>query len=256
MVSSNGELLEPGCKCTRTEMAHDDDFARHAALMESMTRAPAEEPILRWWKDKAELLRDAFTDEALRRMARKAGVESATQKGALAINDELRSLAFLMLGNLCDKAISLADYRDSRTITISTLRAALEFLDVKMDTYHEPGEGRVFPSWRTHRQERVTRGARAKRGTVAQKEIEHEANNTDCVYTQRLPFIRLLKDILGRHGEIRVSPESASWIQFIIETLLIDLLHKTGYVVQQVSKGHTEDKHSEREILYSSRQAQ
>ena len=75
-------------------------------------------------------------------------------------------------------------------------------------------------------------------------EIEHEAKNTDCVYTQRLPFIRLLKDILGRHGETRVSPESASWIQFIIETLLIDLLHKTGYVVQQVSKGHTEDKPS------------
>ena len=41
-----------------------------------------------------------------------------------------------------------------------------------------------------------------------------------------------------------MSPESASWIQFIIETLLIDLLHKTGYVVQQVSKGHTEDKPS------------
>ena len=149
-----------------------------------------------------------------------------------------------MLGNLCDKAIILADYRDSRTITISILRAALEFLDVQIDTYHEPGEGGVFPSCRTHRQERGARGARAKRGTVAQKEIEHEAKNTDCVYTQRLPFIRLLKDILGRHGEIRVSPESASWIQFIIETLLIDLLHKTGYVVQQVSKGHTEDKPS------------
>ena len=220
----------------------DADFARHAALMESM-RAPAEGPILRSWKNKAELLRDAFTDEALRRMARKAGVDSATQKGTLAVNDELRSLALLMLGNLCDKAIILADYRDSRTITISILRAALEFLDVQIDTYHEPGEGGVFPSCRTHRQERGARGARAKRGTVAPKEIEHEANNTDCVYTQRLPFIRLLKVILG-HGETRVSPESASWIQFIIETLLIDLLHKTGYVVQQVSKGHTEDKPS------------
>ena len=237
-------LLEPCCKCTRTEMADDEDFARHATLMDSMTRAPAEGPILRWWKDKAELLRDAFTDEALRRMARKAGVESATQKGALAVNDELRSLALLMLSNLCDKAEIIADYRDSRTITISILRAALEFLDVKIDTYHEPGEGGVFPSCGSHRKERVARGARAKRGTGAQKEIEHEANNTDCVYTQRLPFIRLLKDLLGRHGGTKVSPESASWIQFIIESLLIDLLHKTGYVVQQVTKGHAEDKPS------------
>ena len=80
-----------------TEMAYEDaDFARHAALMESM-RAPTVEPILRSWKNKAELLRDAFTDEALRRMARKAGVESATQKGALAVNGERRCLAHIML---------------------------------------------------------------------------------------------------------------------------------------------------------------
>ena len=224
-------------------MAHDDDFARHAALMESMTR-PQEEPIRGDRKTRNELLRDAFTDEALRRIARKAGVESATQKGALAVNDELRSLALLMLSNLCEKAEIIADYRDSRTITISILRAALEFLDVKIDTYHEPGEGGVFPSCGSHRKERVARGARAKRGTGAQKEIEHEANNSDCVYTQRLPFIRLLKDLLGRHGGTKVSPESASWIQFIIESLLIDLLHKTGYVVQQITKGHAEDKPS------------
>ena len=212
--------------------------------MESMTRARREEPILGGRKTRDELLRDAFTDEALRRIARKAGVESATQKGVLAVNDELRSLALLMVSNLCDKAEIIADYRDSKTITISILRAALEFLDVKLDTYHEPGEGGVFPSCRTHRQERGARDARAKRGTVAQKEIEHEANNTDCVYTQRLPFIRLLKDLLGRHGETRVSPEAVSWMHFIIESLLIDLLHKTGYVVQQVTKGHAEDKPS------------
>ena len=180
-----------------TAMADDDsDFARHAVLMESM-RAPTVEPILRSWKNKAELLRDAFTDEALRRMARKAGVESATQKGTLAVNDELRSLALLMLGNLFNKAIISADYRDSRTITISILRSAREFLDVQIDTYHEPEEGGIFPSCRTHREERGARGARAKRGTVAQKEIEHEAKNTDCVYTQRLQIIRLLKDLLG-----------------------------------------------------------
>ena len=69
-------LLGPCCKCTRTEMADDDDFAQHATLMESMTRAPAEGPILRRWNDKVELLRDAFTDETLRRMARKAGTMS------------------------------------------------------------------------------------------------------------------------------------------------------------------------------------
>ena len=104
-------------------MAHDDDFARHAALMESMTR-PQEEPIRGDRKTRNELLRDAFTDEALRRIARKAGVESATQKGVLAVNDELRSLALLMVSNLCDKAEIIADFRDSKTITTGILRCA------------------------------------------------------------------------------------------------------------------------------------
>ena len=167
-------------------MAHDDDFARHAALMESMTR-PQEEPIRGDRKTRNELLRDAFTDEALRRIARKAGVESATQKGVLAVNDELRCLALLMVSNLYGKAKILADDRDSKTITISILRAALEFLDAKIDTYHEPEEGWIFPSCRTHRQARGARGARARRGTVAQQEIKHRANNADCLRTQRLP---------------------------------------------------------------------
>ena len=99
MVSSDGKcFLNHAANARITEMEYEDaDFARHAALMESM-RAPTVEPILRSWKNKAELLRDAFTDETLRRMARKAGVESATQKGTLAVNDELRYLALLMLG--------------------------------------------------------------------------------------------------------------------------------------------------------------
>ena len=67
-------------------MADEDvECARHATLMESMGGAMRNEPILKSWKNKAELLCDAFTDEALRRMARKAGVESATQKGTLAV---------------------------------------------------------------------------------------------------------------------------------------------------------------------------
>ena len=66
-----------------TEMEYEDaDFARHAALMESM-RAPTVEPILKSWKNNAELSRDAITDETLRKLSRKAGVESATQKGTL-----------------------------------------------------------------------------------------------------------------------------------------------------------------------------
>ena len=77
----------------------DDPFAEHAAMMESMN-APGLGAIIPGGSRDA-LLRAAFTDEALRRMARKANVESAAQKGALQVNDELRSIAEVMLGNVC-----------------------------------------------------------------------------------------------------------------------------------------------------------
>ena len=73
-------------------------------------------------------------------------------------------------------------------------------------------------------------------------EIVHEALNAGCLYNERRPFLRLLRFALESHGAFKVTAEVASWIQFIIENLMIDLLHKTGFVVEQVTKGHTEDK--------------
>ena len=74
----------------------NDDFAEHSQRMDSMVR-PALEPIRMPEKSRGELLRDAFTNEALKRMARKAEVGSVSQKGSLKVNDELRSIADLML---------------------------------------------------------------------------------------------------------------------------------------------------------------
>ena len=216
----------------------DDPFAEHAAMMESMN-APGLGAIIPG-RSRDALLRAAFTDEALRRMARKASVESAAQKGALQVNDELRSIAEVMLGNVCAKAQIIAGYRDSQSITTSVLRAALEILDVKIDVCHEPSDDGTFQACKSLRKKTGGKGAKKGRGTLAAKEIKHEARNEDCVYTQRAPFIRLLKNIIA-NSAIRVSPEAVSWIQFIIEALLIDLLHKTGFVVEEITKGHTED---------------
>ena len=49
-----------------------------------------------------DLLRDAFTNEGLRRMARKAGVSSTREKD-LIFNDEVRVVAEIMLRNICEK---------------------------------------------------------------------------------------------------------------------------------------------------------
>ena len=122
-----------------------DDLTGHAAPAQPYT------PINDGGKTRDELLRDAFTDEALRRMQRKASVESATQKGSLNVNDELRSIADLMLNNLCEKAFILAEYHRQQTITASILRGTLETLDVTIDTYHQPRDDGLFPACGSHR---------------------------------------------------------------------------------------------------------
>ena len=74
-------------------------FAEHAAMAAEMTRPPEKlGPIKAGERD--ELLRDAFTDEALRRMERKASVETVAQKGSLKVNEELRSLGELLMNNV------------------------------------------------------------------------------------------------------------------------------------------------------------
>ena len=97
-------------------------------------------------------------------MARKGKVESVTQKGPLALNDEIRSVAELMINNLCEKCSVFAAYRRATTINIGILRQALQFLDVKLDTYHEPDEGGIFPACVSHRKKKTRDGARQRRG--------------------------------------------------------------------------------------------
>ena len=138
-----------------------------------------------------QLLRAAFTDEGLRRMARKALVESVAQKGALALNDEARSVAELMLNNICEKCSIFAAYRRATTINIGILLQALQFLDVKLDTYHEPDEEGIFPACESHRKKkkregRRRSGARQRRGRTAMHEIVHEDSNSDCLYNARI----------------------------------------------------------------------
>ena len=130
-------------------------------------------------------LDEAFNDEGLRRMARRAGVSSvaALGKDKVTVNDELRAWAELMLTNILGKAIVLAIYYKTKTITEAILRQSFEQLNVKLDTYSDPGD-EPFPPCESHREHLRKSQARAKRagtlnakakpGKTAAKEIGHE----------------------------------------------------------------------------------
>ena len=79
--------------------------------------------------ERADLLAAAFTDEGLRRMARRAKVERVAQSGPLAVNEELRLVADLMLNNLCAALAVFLDYRGTRTIDDECLKLALRPLE-------------------------------------------------------------------------------------------------------------------------------
>ncbi len=76
-------------------------------------------------EDRDTLLDAAFSDEGLRRMARRAGVASAAKSGDLAVNGTVRSIGDLMLRNICEKASVYADYRKSGTVTEEILQETL-----------------------------------------------------------------------------------------------------------------------------------
>ena len=212
-----------------------------------------------------DLLRDAFTNEGLRRMARKAGVSSTREKD-LILNDEVRVVAEIMLRNICEKIRIFADYHGRAIVNEAMLREALQNLDVPMNSYSAPGEDgfRACESLRSVNARRRSRdaaspeaAARAKarakaratpfgerpvRGSVARDEIAHEqTKNFDCVYLEKSPFMRLLRAIAqafdGAHP-LKFQPRVVSSIQFIVEQLLITILRHTGELVREISKGH------------------
>ena len=208
-----------------------------------------------------DLLRSAFTNEGLRRMTRKAGVSSTREKD-LVVNDVLRVVAEIILRNICDKLAILAEYHDRTTVSEAILREALRSLEVRMDSYAVPREQGFrsceslrsvdsrkrsnrdanSPAAQARAQARATSfGARSARGSVARDEIKHEqANSFDCVYLEKLPFARLLRAVVqdGAHPVLKFQPRVVSWIQFVVESLLITILRHTGQLVREISKGH------------------
>ena len=67
------------------------------------------------WKEMDDLLLDAFTNEGLRRMARKAGVSSTREKN-LILNEEIRMVVETMRRNLCEIFRIFADYHGKKRL--------------------------------------------------------------------------------------------------------------------------------------------
>ena len=135
----------------------------------------------------AKLLDETFTEEGLRRLCRKAGILSIARKDDLSLNEQIRSVALLMLRNICSKAVVLLDYKRVLTLDADILTHALEALSVNMPKYSsdpsEFGPCKVYkkhgskPRTKFHKQEPAKRGSAA----VLERDFEQK-HNADCFY--------------------------------------------------------------------------
>ena len=86
----------------------------------------------------ATLMKNAFQDEALRRMARKAGVHGMSKKDGDDVNEALRALGYQILDTFCEKLAVYTEYRRSNTVNEKDFRSACDVLHIKFDFYATP----------------------------------------------------------------------------------------------------------------------
>ena len=181
------------------------------------------------------LLKEGINDEALRRMSRRAGVQATSQKDSDHVNNALRAIGEQILANLCEKLAIYVQYRAAKTVSKGDVRAACDVLRIKLAAYAVPSnENSTFEKCRKFSPgERETKRTR---GELAERETKHEQKRENCVYNETAPFVRLVRNIMSDFdASLLFTPATLSWIQYIMEQLLITLLQTAGRIVKDTT---------------------
>ena len=175
-----------------------------------------------------QILKDAFQDEAFRRMSRRAHVHATSQKDTDSVNWALRKVGEHILDNLCQKMAVYTEHQEKTTVNESSFKSACDFLKVKTSFYAVPSrDDGTFPKCRKYSP--GARRGRRDRGTLASLESRHENKQDHCLYNESAPFIRLVREIIGRYnGFLRFSPQALSGTQYVTEQILINILRAAG----------------------------
>ena len=184
-----------------------------------------------------QLLKNAFQDEGLRRMARRAGVHATSQKQTDSVNWALRKIGEQILDTMCEKMAIYTENRKSTTVSDQDFRSACDFLKIRASFYAVPGrdDGR-FPRCKSYSP--GGRGSKRKRGKKAELEARHENKQDSCLYNETAPFTRLVREIMMRHhANLRFTPPALSATQYVVEQLLINILQAAGKVVEDTTVG-------------------
>ena len=82
------------------------------------------------------------------------------------------------------------------------------------------------------------RATKRTRGELAERETKHEQKQENCVYNESAPFVRLVRDVMSETDPaLRFTPATLSWLQYIVEQLLINILKAAGQIVKDTTVG-------------------
>lgn len=79
------------------------------------------------------------------------------------------------------------------------------------------------------KQKKSKKPHRFRPGTVALREIRRYQKSTECLI-RYLPFVRLVREILGQHGEFRVKRSAFDALREMCEMMIVHLMNDTQIV--------------------------
>ena len=244
LTTAQGEHEEPPNRLP--ESATREEHKRHAKEHAGRMRPTYEE--------RSTLLLKSFTDSALQRLARKASIEQTSTTKEASAYHAIRRWADVVLFNILKRCVILTEYKRKRTITEDTVEHILKE-SFRYTAYTAPGIDPLplCPSYRKEdARKRGSGRARRGRGDVAKKEIKHEEGNMGCVYLERAPLFRLLRNMINEQSprkELRLEPAAFNLIQLVVEDVLIRIMQYANYIVRETTKGPKDTSKPRRNII-------
>lgn len=180
---------------------------------------------------KLKVLKDniqGITKPAIKRVARRAGVKRVDKD----CYEEVRGIIMDKLEEIIKVAATLMENAKRKTLMSKDVRAAAEVLGVSLIGFSGvTTENLTSVVVAPKKISKSTKTHKFKPGTVALKEIRHYQKSKGCILFRRLPFARLVKEILQNNTtlEVRISKEASDLIQQWVEQYLVKLLEVANY---------------------------
>ena len=204
-------------------------------------------------RERTALLRACVLPEGVRRLCRRAGVSmyqvSAPDDDGN-VSQALQKVCDLYLFNLCKEINRLCLNVRKKTVTEDILREAFKSLHIKLFGSCEERQ-EMCRTMRSHRKET---GDEAWRGAAAEICFERHINAGPCLYLHRAPFSKLLRLYLTEQTScdhpLKAPAGVICCIQLSMESILVDILEKTRYIVRQTTRKNKSSDSSVRNTLW------